>query len=158
MAQLSSDDLVGIRRDVTTAFELAKSCGTDVHMEAAGGWNIRVVCKRGAFSFSVATPDGEQLTNLEQVKARLKQKHAKARVQQNQRTTLERAKARAQQDGGRRQRVGTPTNTQGNAKQRVSARQRFSPLSFWAGERVVYEQGEGGSGARVAGVIRKTPD
>ena len=72
--------------------------------------------------------------------------------------SLKRVRAPVPDSSRQRQRVGTPTNTQGSTagRQRVSSRQRFSPLSFWAGERVVYEQAEGGSGARVAGVIRMT--
>ena len=39
------------------------------------------------------------------------------------------------------------------ASRRSSGRQRYSPLAFWEGERVVYNNAGGGEGPTVAGIL-----
>ena len=116
---------------IETARELLTSMGMPSVRIECEGWKLSVE----ALNIFATAPDGTLTTSYECLRRRVA-----ATTPQISSSVPKRKHADAQprsEDCARR-----------------SSRQRLTPLDFWRGERVVYEQDGSVSGLRIAGVLR----
>jgi hypothetical protein len=147
---------------LVTTCELARMRGARAQCEVHG-WSIEAWSSDDSpdgFEFEALAPDDECITDLRHVRTKLKaekqrEESAAARAEAARRkpTTARPSKQPAPAPPIRKPKAAPPPKPE--TARRASSRKRYSPLDFWAGERVVYKGGEGGP--QVAGIIAKRP-